>query len=189
MARDVMCGRRAGVAPAVGAEAAAPSCDDAPCPAGRAAAPSRRGPQSSREHYTVPDRGSRTRQTGSLSKHPDRRVSTARSVLGPHAIGNRRSRTGTSGQGRPARIAGRTALTWSSRSGASSVTSPERRSRIAPMRRGDSRLDRRVGRKLGALVGPVLLSPTRALDPSLPVSCASRPGPRLVHNPSEPSGS
>jgi hypothetical protein len=48
-ARDVLCDRLAGVEPALGAgaAAAATSCDDAPCPTGRAAAPSRRGPQSS----------------------------------------------------------------------------------------------------------------------------------------------
>jgi hypothetical protein len=108
---DVTCDGRAGVEPAVGAgaAAAATSCDDAPCPAGRAAAPSRRGPQSSCERYTVPYSTSRTRQTRSLSKHPDRRVSTARSLLGPHAIANRRSRTNTSGHGRRASTAGRTA--------------------------------------------------------------------------------
>jgi hypothetical protein len=58
--------------------------------------------------------------------------------------------------------------TWSLRSGASSGMS------LAPVAddqdaRRDSRLGRRVGRKLGAPVGPVLLPPTRAPDPSLPV--------------------
>jgi hypothetical protein len=108
------------------------------------------------------------------------RVRSAWPVLGPHAIGNRRSRTGTSGRGRPASIVGRTALTamtwdagagggrfeparphrrtvvaepWSSRSGASSVTSPSAGRESLPVRRGDSRLDRRLGRTLGALVG------------------------------------
>src|SRR5437762_2451269 len=69
----------------------------------------------------------RTRQTGSLFKHPGGRVGTAWSVLGPHHTGIPRHAAGTSGQRRRISIAGHkraTAMTSAGRAALDRVRAP-----------------------------------------------------------------